>query len=497
MEKRMLKMDKVYVIRYKVLIEGLSQREVARQLNIDKETVAKYLKEAEPKRVEKKAREKPVTEKVGERIDELLVEWGRKTTAKQRITSTIIHKQLIEEGYIVGKTTIKRYLREKKRETKEVYIPLVYRAGEVAQVDYFEVAVKIKEEEKKVWKFLMRLQYSGYEYIWLYEKCDQLSLLDGHVRAFKALGGIPQRIVYDNLSLAVKKVLGGERELTDKFKSLVSHYLYEPCFTRVGEGHDKGGVEQAGKNIRLQHMTPIPQADSLKQISEEIQNQIKTSYHKKLNAERISVAKAFEEEKKYLKALPEREFDPRVMVMCKVSNKALVRIEGADYAVPQTWARLDAKAYIGVEEITVACKGTEIILPKQVPGSRYIRYRNYLPELARKPQAVRQVAPNLVTELGEPFPQLWEMLSSVYGGREAGRVLSRILGAVLEHGEEEVKEALRKSLAVGKIDLLALAKKLQDSSITLEIDLPENLQQFEIEKAKAKDYDWMLAGGKL
>ncbi|MBK7993520.1 MAG: hypothetical protein IPK14_08850 [Blastocatellia bacterium] len=83
-------------------------------------------------------------------------------------------------------------------------------------------------------------------------------------------------------------------------------------------------------------------------------------------------------------------------------------------------------------------------LPKQVPGSRYIRYRNYLPELARKPQAVRQVAPNLVTELGEPFPQLWEMLSSVYGGREAGRVLSRILGAVLEHGEEEVKRSTKK-----------------------------------------------------
>ncbi|MBK7993425.1 MAG: hypothetical protein IPK14_08350 [Blastocatellia bacterium] len=54
--------------------------------------------------------------------------------------------------YIVGKTTIKRYLREKK-ETKEVYIPLVYRAGEVAQVDYFEVAVKIKEEEKKYGSF--------------------------------------------------------------------------------------------------------------------------------------------------------------------------------------------------------------------------------------------------------------------------------------------------------------------------------------------------------
>ena len=49
----MLKMDKVYIIRHKVLVEGKSQREVGRQLGIDKETVGKYLKESTPKRIEK------------------------------------------------------------------------------------------------------------------------------------------------------------------------------------------------------------------------------------------------------------------------------------------------------------------------------------------------------------------------------------------------------------------------------------------------------------
>lgn len=495
MEKRMLKMDKVYVTRHKVLVEGLSQREVARQLKVDKETVAKYVKESSPKRKERKPREKPVTIKVAGRIQELLIEWRSRTTAKQRVTCARIHRQLLEEGYVVGMTTVKDYLREKRRESKEVYIPLIYRAGEVAQVDYFEVAVEVLGEQKKVWKFLMRLQYSGYEYVWLYEKCDQTSFLDAHVRAFKAIGGVAQRVVYDNLSLAVKKVVGSQRELTERFKTLVSHYVYEPCFTRVGEGHDKGAVENAGKNIRLQHLVPIPRGDNLREISEAVLKELEASYEKKFNSEKISVASMFAEEKKYLNPLPIVEFDPRKVVMCAVSNKALVRIEGADYAVPQKWARLDATAHIGVEEISISCLGKEVKLPKQVPGSRYIRYINYLPELARKPQAVRQVAPQLVKELGEPFPQLWEMLTGVYGGREAGRVLSRIIGAMLEHGQEEVTEALSKSVALGKVDLLALAKKLQDSPIETELKLPESLKGFEIEKAQAKDYDWMLQGG--
>ena len=56
--------------------------------------------------------------------------------------------------------------------------------------------------------------------------------------------------------------------LTDRFRALASHYLFEPCFARPGEGHDKGGVEGRGKGIRLQHLTPIPRGQTLHEISE-------------------------------------------------------------------------------------------------------------------------------------------------------------------------------------------------------------------------------------
>jgi transposase len=250
----MLRMDQVNVIRHKVLVEGLSIRLVARQMRVSRNTVRKYLKMSAPVREEKSPRVRPVLEKVAPRIEELLEEWEYRTTRKQRITGSRIHRQLIEEGYRAGITTVREYLREKKRQESEVYVPLLWRAGECAQVDFFEVTVEEAGVVRKAWKFLMRLMYSGKDFVWLYDRCDQLSFLDAHVKAFCFLGGVCHRIIYDNLSSAVKKRLGLEINLTDRFLALSSHYLFEPCFARPGEGHDKGGVESRGKGIRLQHL---------------------------------------------------------------------------------------------------------------------------------------------------------------------------------------------------------------------------------------------------
>jgi transposase len=166
----------------------------------------------------------------------------------------LLHRQLKAEGYQVGKTLVCDYWRDRRRQRAEVYVPLVHRPGEEAQIDFFEVAVDLRGERQQVWKFLLRLMYSGREFAWLYERCDQVAFLDGHVRAFACLGGIPRRCIYDNLTPAVRKIVGAQRELTGRFLALVSHYLFEPCFARRGEGHDKGGVESRGKAIRLQHI---------------------------------------------------------------------------------------------------------------------------------------------------------------------------------------------------------------------------------------------------
>ena len=117
-----------------------------------------------------------------------------------------------------------------------MFIPLVHRPGDEAQVDFFEVTVDEAGTRRKAWQFLMRLMYSGRDFAWLYDRCDQLSFLDGHVRALEYFGKVPHRSIYDNLSPAVARVTFPRRRLTERFTALVSHYLFEPCFARVGEG---------------------------------------------------------------------------------------------------------------------------------------------------------------------------------------------------------------------------------------------------------------------
>jgi transposase len=263
----MLRMDQVHVVRHKVLVEGQSIRRVARELGISRNTVDKYLRQSEPVHT-RRIRSRPVWDAVKRRLDELLAEWEPRTTAKQRLTGSLIHRQLVSEGYTVGATLVRQYLHELRRQRQEVYIPLVHRPGEEAQVDFFEVVVEIGGEWLKAWEFLLRLMYSGREFAWLYEHCDQLAFLDGHVRAFSYLDGVVRRCVYDNLKPAVRRIVGVRRLLSERFSALVSHYLFEPHFTRIGEGHDKGGVESRGKAVRLQHLTPIPRGESLTQVSQ-------------------------------------------------------------------------------------------------------------------------------------------------------------------------------------------------------------------------------------
>ena len=97
-----------------------------------------------------------------------------------------------------------------------------------------------------------------------------------------------------------------ERQLTDRFQALVSYYVFEPCFTRVGEGHDKGGVESRGKGIRLQHLTPIPQGETLQEISQDLLKRIEQATANKKSAKDPSVMDPIEEERLHLRALPHR-----------------------------------------------------------------------------------------------------------------------------------------------------------------------------------------------
>jgi transposase len=487
-------MDQVHVVRHKVLIEGRTQRSVARELGQSRTTVGKYVDQAMP--VRKAAagpRPRPVWDTVAVRAQALLTESAQWTGGKQQLTATRLHALLVAEGQQVGVTVIKAAVAEWRRQRREVFVPLTYRPGDLAEVDFFEVLVDIDGTRRKAWLFLMRLMYSGRDFARIYERQDQISFLDGHVRAFAHFGGVPARVAYDNLRAAVVRILvGGARTLTVRFAALASHYLLEACFCRPGEGHDKGGVESRGKAVRQQALVPIPSGPTLATINDALLAQMDARLDGQRNAAGQTIGDRFTEEQGQFRLAP-IPFAPEATTFATVTPRALVRLEGAWYSVWTRWAGLDLVVRVGAGTVTIIGRdGTCVCHPRKRFGERSIDYRHYLVELARKPQAVRQVLPELLRDLGAPFPAIWDQLHGVHGPRDAARLFAKVLGQLEVYGAAVMVPVLTAALARGTPLLLAIpaasgARDLAPDAV------PARLRDIAVPSGRAADYDdWLL-----
>src|SRR5215469_8944667 len=147
-------------VRFAVQIEGVSQREAARRFGIDPRTVAKMLAFSVPpgyRRRRPPAR--PKLDPFAGIIDGILVaDEGR--PRKQRHTAKRIFERLRDEhGYSGGITIIRDYVRGRRLQQREVFVPLQHDPGH-AQVDFGEALAEIAGVEHKVHFFAMDLPHS-------------------------------------------------------------------------------------------------------------------------------------------------------------------------------------------------------------------------------------------------------------------------------------------------------------------------------------------------
>ncbi len=150
---------------------------------------------------------------------------------------------------------------------------------------------------------------------------------------------------------------------------------------------------------------------------------------------------------------------------------------------------------VGASTVTIIGRdGLMVQHPRKRFGERSIDYRHYLAELARKPQTVRQVLPDLLRDLGAPFPAIWDQLHAAHGPRDAARLFAKVLGHLDTHGARVVVPALRVALAAGAPLLLALtpASPLRVAREAV----PAALRDIEVGSGCAADYDgWLVEVG--
>ena len=139
---------------------------------------------------------------------------------KQRHTAKRIFERLRDEYGFEGQYTIvKDYVREHRRRSQEMFVPLSHPPGD-AQCDFGEARVIISGVEQKAHCFVLNLPHSDGCFLKAYPAETTEAFLDGHVSAVAFLGGVPQSILFDNTRLAVARILNqSEGEMRRWWKS--------------------------------------------------------------------------------------------------------------------------------------------------------------------------------------------------------------------------------------------------------------------------------------
>ncbi len=416
----------------------------------------------------------------------------RDAPRKQRHTARRIWQRLVDEhGADVAETTVRQYVRARKRElggpVGEVFIPQVHAPGMEGEVDWGQAEVVLAGVATIVHLFVMRASFSGAAFCQASLVETQQAFLELHVQAFEWFGGVFATLRFDNLKSAVKKVLKGRRRVeSDRFVALRSHYLFASQFTTPGlEGaHEKGGVENEVGRCRRSHLVPVPEVADLAELNALLLAGCEADLDRRIDGRAVTVREAWAAERGLLLELPAEPFDACETAAPRVDAKALVTIRQNRYSVPVALAGLKVSARVGAREITISHGGREVARHERLHGKygTSAQLDHYLELLARKPGGFEHsLALAQERDRGkwpDCFDELWRSLTGRYGRSDAARQMVDVVLLCREHGPERVALAVRGALTAGAIDgrAVAVLARRADSAPAIQVPPLTGLQ---------------------
>ncbi len=381
------------------------------------------------------------TDEVTARIKEFLDENERKRLSgksKQTKTMRIMHETLVEEGYKISYSTVKRLVKKLDTRSKEAYIKQEHLPGEECQFDWCVVKLDIGEEKDVNLNMAVFVSSnSGYVYASLSRKQDTPAFQESHVAFFERCGGVFRTMVYDNARVMMKKIVGtSEKEPTLALLLLENHYGFTHRFCNARRGNEKGVVEEKNSILRTEAFS---RKDSFSSLEEA--NKYLLSVCERMNGERKksddkSPAEKFLEEKPLLLEKP-----PKFPVYTRTENKvdklSTICVARCHYSVPDI--------YVG-EKVYTKCTSDKVCIYKEgvlvaahersyEPESWTLDINHYVRTLRKKPGAL----PNC-TALQQADPRVKKIFNLYYKTNPKGFL--DILDIFREKGIDKVKDSL-------------------------------------------------------
>jgi transposase len=324
-----------------------------------------------------------------------------KRARKYRRTATKIYNDLAKDAehsklLTVGKQSVINYVSRRKKEiNRQTYDTAMFgvHAMSEAQVDFGDILVKRSSGAEEVWhELVVSFPWSnaGFAQVCRYETKE--CLCEALIRIFAFIGGVPPRILFDNMSSAVVHIEAhGKRELTEMFMRFCMHHRFKAEFCNPDSPNEKGNVENKVGYIRRNYLLPPPEIADLEIYNAQLLENCKEDLKREHYVKGEMINELFAAEQEALLALPGEQFRVFTLEKVKTDKYSFIQYESNKYSTSPEYAKCEMWVEIGAYELRVLNGRYEHIATHERKYGRKsspsIDFENYIGELSRKPRA--------------------------------------------------------------------------------------------------------------
>jgi transposase len=484
-------------------------RGVARKFAVHRRLVREAVVQALPPPRRRPQRRRPKLALAAPFIDAVLAA-DRQAPRKQRHTARRIFHRLQAElpACTAAESTVREYVREQKRALgllgRATCVPQSYAWGSEAQVDWYEAVADLDGERQPLQVFVLRSMASGGAFHRAYPHATQQAFLEAHEAGFHYFGGVFHRLRYDNLPLAVKRILRGRaREETTRFIAFRSHWRFAAEFCTPAEAHEKGGVEGEAGYFRRNHWVPIPEAPDIEALNAQLLTACAADQHRTLAGRAQPIGALMQLERPHLLPLAAEGFDLAERSFPTVDGLGCVRVRTNAYSVPlRPGTRVEARVHPTQVEVWHGGRCVAQHARCYSRQQQVLNLEHYLDVLAEKPGALAGATPLAQWRAQGRWPasydRLWERLQGRQGRPAGTRAMIALLQLGRVHGAARLQAAVEQALAWGCADPAAVRHLLAADTLAhpppSAVDVGP-LAAYDRPQPSPHAYDQLLAGG--
>jgi transposase len=321
----------------------------------------------------------------------------------QGVEMTAIRQRLQENySYSGSYSAVRRLVQRLRPHQPEAIVRVQTEPGEELQVDFGYIGQLYDPASgrlRSAYVFVATLSYSRHQYAEIVFDQKIPTWLALHRRAFESFGGVPRRVVPDNLKAAVLEALVYDPVLGEAYRRMALHYGFLISPTRPGTPEHKGKVENGIHYVQRNFMAGQTFVDSdvanvrLKIWVREVAG---TRTHG--TTRQVPLRLFHEYEQAALLPLPTTPFTLLQIKPVKVHPDCHVTVEGSYYSVPYPYISHTLDAYVS-EQMVELYEGVKLVATHvrcTAPGQWQTRLEDYPAHkaayLMQTPQYCRQLA---------------------------------------------------------------------------------------------------------